>query len=101
MRRVRPIFIGIAVGSVLWLCTEVFSIYWFPPKSLPQQLVFAFFYPEFLVVLGLTNWLSPRFGAASTSYWQIVHPAYCIFVGGLGGIAISGFQRLSRKRGGK
>jgi hypothetical protein len=86
-----------AAGLVIALTTLCF---WeaIPRETLARRVFDAFFYPEYLVADKVTDWLSPHNRDAGIGYWLLVHPAYCILVGGLFGFGVAWLRRRTRER---
>jgi hypothetical protein len=93
----RPILIGMAAGLVVALAT-LFAWEAIPRETSARRVFDAVFYPEYLAVDRLTDWLSPQNRDAGIRYWLFVHPAYCVLAGGLIGLGVACFRRSIRKR---
>ena len=98
MFRFRPILIGMAIGLVAAVLTLCF---WEAiPRETPARRVWdGIFLPEYLVVDGVTNWLSPHSRDQGILYWIIVHPLYCVSLGGLIGLGAGWLSKQRHKRG--
>lgn len=98
MMRFRPILIGMAVGLVAAVLTLCF---WEAiPRETPARRIWdGVFLPEYLVVSRVTDWLSPHSRDQGILYWIIVHPLYCVSIGGVIGLAVGWVSRHRQRRG--
>lgn len=94
---VCPVLVGMATGLVVGVAT-VFLWEAIPRGTFARRIWDGIFYPEYLAVDRMTDWLSPGNPDQGILYWLIVHPVYCVSLGGLIGLAGALSSRSRRKR---
>jgi hypothetical protein len=87
-----------ATGVVVALVTVFF---WeaIPHEALARRVLNWVFYPEGIVLERVTDWLSPGNRDQGIRYWLIIHPVYCILLGGLIGFGAAWTWRRFHRRG--
>lgn len=97
MFRWRPILIGMAGGLVASLLT-LFLWEAIPRETVARRVWDGVFFPEYFAVERITDWLSPHNRDRGILYWMIIHPVYCVFLGGLIGLVPVWLSIFRRKR---